>query len=123
MNDTPPTPPSSPAPPSTPPATAPSEPPGNDAARYSTTLPPLDGEGQARRAIVAVSLCLCGATPSFMLAAGEFSVPGMLTGVALFAVAMVAISWNGWFRRQTRHAYLKSSLLIVYVGRVARPRR
>ena len=114
----PPTPPSRPAPPSTPPATAPSGAPGNDAVRYSTTLPPLDGEGQARRAIIAVSLCLCGATPSFMLAAGEFSLPGMLVGVAIFAVAMVAISWNGWFQRLARQAYLKSSLSIVYVGRV-----
>ena len=31
---------------------------------------------------------------------------------------MVAISWNGWFRRLTRHAYLRTSLSIVYVGRV-----
>lgn len=82
-------------------------------------MPPLDAEGRGRRAIVATSLCLCGASPSFMLAFSEFSVPGLVLGVAAFAGVLVLISWSGWFRRRLRMPHVRRSLSIVYWGRVA----
>lgn len=82
-------------------------------------MPPLDAEGRARRAIVAVSLCLCGATPSFMLAFSDFSTTGLVLGVTAFAAMLVAISWSGWFRRRLRMPHVRRSLSIVFWGRVA----
>lgn len=103
---------------STPPTAPPPEVIAGEPIPPPTALSPLDLEGRRRRAIAAMSLCLAGATPSFMLAASEFNLPGMLVGVVLFAVAMVAISWSGWFRRLSRQPHLRSSLSIVYVGRL-----
>jgi hypothetical protein len=81
-------------------------------------LPPLTWEGRLRRAIVAVSVCLSGAAPSFALAAGGFSMLGMLAGVATFAIGLVLISWSGFFRRWNRSPFVRRTLTWVYSVRL-----
>lgn len=128
MTDTPPPPPpgssSRISPPTTPPdppsmASAPSGPSASPVGRRPRPLPPLGVEGRIRRAVVAVSVCLCGATPSFALAAGEFSVPGMLVGIAIFMIGLTLISWSSPFRRLNRAPFVRRTLTWVYAARLA----
>jgi len=83
-------------------------------------LPPLTSEARRRRAIVAISVCLAGATPSFALAAGsDFSLVGMLAGVAMFMVGLVMVSWSDIFRRWNRRPFVRRTLTGVYSARMA----
>lgn len=81
-------------------------------------LPPLTREGRVRRAAVAISVCLSGAAPSFALAAGGFSILGLLAGVATFAIGLVLISWSGVFRRWNRRPFVRRTLTWVYSVRL-----
>lgn len=100
-------------------ASDPSIPSASTMGRMPRPLPPLTAEGRVRRAVVAVSVCLCGATPSFTLAAGEFSIPGMLAGIATFMIGLTLISWSSPFRRLNRAPFVRRTLTWVYAARLA----
>lgn len=75
----------------------------------------LDRRGRGRRALLSVAICVSGALPSFVLASsGWFSIPGMITAVALFAFCMTLISWSKRFRIFTRRPFVRSTLTVVY---------
>lgn len=83
-----------------------------DPAAPSTSL---DRRGRRRRALLAVAICVSGALPSFVLASsGWFSIPGMITAVAVFAFCMTLISWSTRFRTFTRRPFVRSTLTVVY---------
>ncbi|MFM1832281.1 MAG: hypothetical protein RLZZ461_597 [Planctomycetota bacterium] len=108
------TPPTSPPTMSSPPPASSSGPPGR------RPLPPLDVRGRVRRAIVAVAVCLSGATPSFALALGDdFSVVGMLAGIVAFMIGLTLISWWSLFRRWSRQPFIRRTLTWVYSARLA----
>ena len=85
----------------------------------SADPPPLSRESRIRRGIVASGLCLAAALPSFVMAVlGEYNVPALVTGVFIFAGAMIAISWTQEFRSFTRQQFVRRTLFFVYGVRI-----
>lgn len=89
-----------------------------DATDHDEKPAPLRRSARVRRALLSGAICIAAAAPSFAIAADQFSIPGMMLGVAIFAVVMMVGSGSDRFRRFTRIPHMRRSLTFVYGLRV-----
>lgn len=75
-------------------------------------------EAVIRRLLLWTAVCSISAGPSFYWAMGEFNVPAMITGVALFIVIMTAMTCSRRFLTFRKRPFVKSTLYVGYGTRV-----